>query len=115
MDEVIAVPEIQQRIHRVRGKRVIMDADLAHFYGVTAKVINRAVSRNLDRFPEDFSFRLTLTETENLRSQSVTSRLQHGGSRYVNRVFTEQGVAMLASVLRSRPGLLPFRNGSSYW
>jgi len=102
MDEVIAVPEIQQRIHRVRGKRVIMDADLAHFYGVTAKVINQAVSRNLDRFPEDFSFRLTLTETENLRSQSVTSRLQHGGSRYVNRVFTEQGVAMLASVLRSR-------------
>jgi hypothetical protein len=60
------------------------------------------VSRNIDRFPDDFSFQLTSGESLNLKSQSVISRMQHGGSRYVSRVFTDQGVAMLASVLRSR-------------
>src|SRR6202142_4493983 len=99
--KIILIQEIQKFIHVLRGKRVILDADLAHFYGASPGVINQAVSRNLDRFPHDFCFRLAPAETLNLKSQSVISRLQHGGSRGVKRVFTEQGVAMLASVLRS--------------
>jgi phage regulator Rha-like protein len=102
MDEIIAISEIQQQIRFIRGKRVIVDADLARFYGVSTKVLKQTVSRNIGRFPEDFRFQLTSIETRNLRSQFVTSSLQHGGSRYVNRVFTEQGVAMLASVLRGK-------------
>jgi phage regulator Rha-like protein len=100
MNTIIPIPDIQQRIHVVRGKRVITDADLARFYGVTAKSLNQAVLRNIERFPNDFSFHLSLNETRNLKSQTVTSSSQHGGVRKVARVFTEQGVAMLASVLR---------------
>ena len=89
----------------------MLDADLAELYGVETKVLNQAVKRNLDRFPEDFIFRLTLREVENLRfhfgtsslrSQFVTSKLGRGGRRHPAYVFTEQGVAMLASVLRSK-------------
>ena len=101
MNEIIPIPEIQRRIHVIRGKRVILDADLAGFYGVRTHELNQAVSRNQARFPEDFCFRLNLEETRNLISQSVISSSQHGGSRKPTRVFTEQGVAMLASVLRS--------------
>jgi len=100
--KIIPILEIQRRIHFIREKRVIMDADLARFYGVSTKILKRTVSRNIDRFPDDFSFQLTSGESLNLKSQSVISRMQHGGSRYVSRVFTDQGVAMLASVLRSR-------------
>jgi hypothetical protein len=101
MNEIIPIPEIQRRIHAVRGKRVIFDTDLARFYGVSTGALNQAVSRNLNRFPEDFCFQLTLTETQNLISQFVISSSQHGGVRKLRRVFTEQGVTMLASVLRS--------------
>ena len=101
MNQIIPIPEIRQCIHVVRGKRVITDADLARFYGVPTHVLNQAVHRNRKRFPEDFAFRLTPEESENLISQSVISRHQHGGSRKLTQVFTEQGVAMLASVLRS--------------
>lgn len=100
MSAVIPVTEIQQRIHVVRGKRVIVDADLAAFYGVATKELNRAVGRNIERFPEDFSFLMTTKEARNLKFQFGISSSQHGGTRYVKRVFTEQGVAMLASVLR---------------
>jgi hypothetical protein len=100
--EVISIPEIQRCIHNVRGKRVILDSDLAHFYGVSTGGLNQAVARNLDRFPEDFCFQLTLGETRNLISQSVISSSQHGGTRNFRRVFTEQGMAMLSSVLRSK-------------
>jgi phage regulator Rha-like protein len=79
-----------------------VDADLARFYGVSTRELNQAVVRNIDRFPNDFCFQTTPEEVRNLRSQFVISRLQHGGSRYVMRFFTEQGVAMLASVLRSK-------------
>ena len=91
---LIPVPEIQQRIHVVRGKRVMLDADLARFYGVITKSLNKAVSRNPDRFPDDFSFVLTIEEVANLKFQSGTSNGQHGGRRTTPRVFTEQGVAM---------------------
>ena len=97
-----AVLEIQQRIHWVRGKRVMLDADLARFYGVGTRDLNKAVSRNLDRFPEDFAFMLTLEETQALMFQLGTSNSGRGGVRKPARVFTEQGVAMLAGVLRSQ-------------
>ena len=87
----------------LRGEKVILDADLAELYGVETKVLNQAAKRNLDRFPEDFMFQLTETEADellNLRSQFVTSS-GHGGRRYRPLAFTEQGIAMLSSVLRS--------------
>ena len=101
MNPVIPITEIQKQIHAVRGKRVIGDSDLAAFYGVTTFNLNKAVSRNQDRFPEDFSFRLTAEETRILIFQCGISSSQHGGIRRPMRVFTEQGAAMLASVLRS--------------
>ena len=102
MNSIIPIPEIQQRIHVIRGKRAITDADLAKFYGVTTFNLNKAVSRNLDRFPEDFTFQLSREEARNLIFQFGISSSQHGGRRKVIRVFTEQGVAMLAGVLRGQ-------------
>lgn len=92
---------IKQRIYVVRGYRVMLDSDLAELYGVQTKNLNKAVKRNLERFPVDFMFQITEDEYENLRFQFGTSSLKHGGSRYLPFVFTEHGVAMLSSVLRS--------------
>jgi len=78
---------------------VVLDADLAELYGVETKALLQTVKRNLDRFPEDFAFQLTNQDLSNLRSQIVTS--SWGGRRYLPYAFTEQGVAMLSSVLRS--------------
>jgi hypothetical protein len=88
-------------IHVIRGQRVMLDSDLAKLYGVTTKSLNQAVKRNAERFPEDFSYLLTPQDLINLRSQIVTSSGEHGGRRSPPRVFTEHGVAMLSSVLRS--------------
>jgi hypothetical protein len=112
--ELIPVAQIQARIHIIRGKRVMLDADLARFYGVGTRDLNKAVSRNPDRFPDDFAFALTMEETRNLMFQAGTSSSQpaegqrlnmikrtYGGRRKPAVAFTEQGVAMLASVLRS--------------
>jgi hypothetical protein len=85
----------------IRGQRVMLDSTLAGLYGVETKALKRAVNRNRDRFPTDFMFSLTYQELANLRCQIGTSSL-HGGHRYRHYVFTEQGVAMLSSVLRSR-------------
>jgi hypothetical protein len=98
---LVPVPEIQQRIHVVRGRRVLLDADLARFYGVTTFNLNKAVARNRDRFPGDFAFKLTMRETKALIFRTGISRSGHGGARKPATVFTEQGVAMLAGVLRS--------------
>ncbi len=98
---LIPAEAIQQRILIVRGKRVLLDADLARFYGVTTFNLNKAVARNPDRFPDDFAFRLTLDESRALIFQSGISKPGRGGTRKPATVFTEQGVAMLASVLRS--------------
>lgn len=90
------------RILTIRGHRVLLDQDLAELYGVPTKVFNQSVRRNAHRFPEDFMFRLTGEEFENLRSQIVTSKPStRGGRRYPPLAFTEQGVAMLSSVLNS--------------
>src|SRR4051812_19145086 len=91
---------IERHILLIRGEKVMLDADLAMLYGVETKVLLQAVSRNEKRFPADFSFRLTPTEWRNLRSQIVTSS-SWGGRRYPPRAFTEHGVAMLSSILRS--------------
>jgi len=101
--EVALVPleRIEQAILVIRGHKVMLDADLAALYGVETKVLVQAVKRNLSRFPDDFMFQLTKEEFDVLRSQTVTSR-SWGGRRYPPYAFTEQGVAMLSSVLRSQ-------------
>jgi hypothetical protein len=93
------VPGIESIIYAVRGQRVMLSHDLADLYGIETRVLTQAVRRNLDRFPEDFQFILTNQELTNLISQSVTS--SWGGTRKAPMAFTEQGVAMLSSVLRS--------------
>ena len=93
--------QIEQAIVVLRGHRVLLDSDLARLYGVQTKALNQAVRRNPERFPADFAFQLTQEEVTILRSQTVTSSGDHGGLRYLPWVFTEHGVAMLSSVLRS--------------
>ena len=88
-------------VRYARGEKVMLDADLAELYGVETKVLKRSVRRNSRRFPGDFMFLLTKEEVANLRCQFGTSSLGWGGSRYGHLAFTEQGVAMLSSVLRS--------------
>lgn len=95
---------IQNKIFEIRGLRVILDFDLAALYGTETKVLKQAVRRNLKRFPSDFMFELSFEEFESLRSQNVTSNLR-GGNRYMPFAFTEQGVAMLSSVLRSETAI----------
>jgi phage regulator Rha-like protein len=98
--DVMPVETIERSIRLIRGAKVILDADLAALYGVATRVLVQGVKRNLERFPPDFMFQLTKEEFALLRSQSVTSR-GWGGRRYPPYAFTEQGVAMLSSVLRS--------------
>ena len=93
--------QIERAIQIVRGQRVLLDSDLARFYGVPTKALNQAVGRNAERFPSDFAFQLTPQEFAALRSQIVTSNARRGGHRYRPWVFTEHGIAMLSSVLRS--------------
>jgi hypothetical protein len=93
--------QVEQRILLIRGQKVMLDADLAELYRVPTKSLNLAVKRNADRFPEDFAFRLTEDEVAGLRFQFETSKRGRGGRRYLPYAFTEQGVAMLSSVLRS--------------
>lgn len=98
---VIQVERIEHSIYLIRGQKVMLDADLAELYEVETKILNKAVKRHLDRFPEDFMFQLTTEETENLRFQIGTSSAGHGGRRYLPYAFTEQGVAMLSGLLNS--------------
>lgn len=92
---------IKQKIYIIRGQKVMLDSDLAELYGVLTKNLNKAVNRNIERFPSDFMFCLTQQELDNLRFQTGTSSLEHGGRRYLPYVFTDYGVAMLSSVLNS--------------
>ena len=109
MSGLVPTERIENAILFVRGHKVMLDADLAKLYGVGAKRLNEAVRRNIDRFPDDSMFQLTSEEFEALRSQFVISNLRSqfatsswGGRRYLPYAFTEQGVAMLSSVLRSK-------------
>jgi phage regulator Rha-like protein len=96
----IADEVVMNKIYLIRGHKVMLDRDLAELYGVETKQLKRAVKRNMDRFPGDFMFELDDQELENLRSQFGTS--SWGGVRYAPMAFTEQGVAMLSSVLNSK-------------
>ncbi len=95
----VTTNEIVEKIYVVRGMKVMLDKDLAEMYGVETKRLKEAVRRNISRFPDDFMFELSELELNNLRSQFATS--SWGGLRYLPMAFTEQGVAMLSSVLRS--------------
>jgi phage regulator Rha-like protein len=97
----ISPMEIKSLIYTIRGKQVMMDSDLASLYQVETKNLNKAVKRNIERFPASFCFQLTENEVENLRFQIGTSSLNYGGRRYLPYVFTEQGVAMASAILRS--------------
>ena len=103
--ELATIEEIQGMIYTIRGKQVMLDSDVANLYHYETKKINQAVKRNIERFPEGFCFQLTESELENLRSQFVTSSLgtgNYGGRRYLPYVFTEQGIAMLAPLLKNK-------------
>jgi len=100
---VVPSERIEKCILLIRGQKVILDRDLAELYGVTTGNLNKAVTRNLDRFPGDFMFRLTRQELSALMFQNGISKKEgRGGTRKLPRAFTEQGVAMLSSVLRSK-------------
>lgn len=113
MKRIVPSEVIEQKILLIRGHKVMLDKDLAKLYGVKTRALNQAVQRNIERFPEDFMFQLTREEfnnlmfhfgRSNLKSQNVTSTW--GGTRKLPRVFTEQGVAMLSSALRSKRAIL---------
>jgi hypothetical protein len=100
MTELIQKPDVEGKILVIRGKRVMLDSDLAIFYGVTTSSMNRAMKRNAERFPSDFMFQLSKEEYEALRFQfGILKRGQH--SKFLPYAFTEQGVSMLSAVLRS--------------
>ena len=109
--QLVPVEVIERRIFLIRGQKVMLDANLAELYSVTAGRLNEAVKRNMDRFPEDFMFQLTKEEFDNLKFQFATTSLKSqiaisssgwGGRRHPPYAFTEQGVAMLSSVLHSK-------------
>jgi hypothetical protein len=105
MERSIAIRDevIINKIYFIRGQKVMLDSDLAELYGVETRVLNQAVNRNTGRFPDDFMFRLTGAEYENLKSQNVTS--SWGGRRNPPNAFTEHGVLMLSSVLNSQTAI----------
>ena len=100
---LIPIEKITSKIYLIRKEKVMLDSDLADLYGVETKVLVQAIKRNIDRFPKDFMFQLTADQYKILRSQFVTSNW--GGRRYPPYVFTEQGVAMLSSVLKSKQAI----------
>ncbi|MBL0128996.1 MAG: ORF6N domain-containing protein [Flavobacteriales bacterium] len=100
---IVSDEMVVTKIHTVRGYKVMLDSDLAELYQVETRALNQAIKRNLRRFPEDFMFALTVEEWEILKSQSVIS--SWGGRRKLPLVFTEQGVAMLSSVLNSETAI----------
>jgi tetrahydromethanopterin S-methyltransferase subunit G len=104
MGKLVSVENIESRIFQIRGKRVMLDRDLAELYGVPTKALVQSVGRNIKRFPNDFMLVLTYQEFRNLKSQIVTS--SWGGRRYLPYAFTQEGVAMLSSVLNSERSIL---------
>lgn len=105
-NEIIPDESVISKIYLIRDHKVMLDTDLAELYGVETKALKRAVKRNLLRFPGDFMFELSMQELESLRYQIGTSKSGSGGVRYAPMAFTEQGVAMLSSVLNSERAVL---------
>ena len=107
MSKALAIPEeaIVSKIYHIRGKKVMLDRDLAEMYGVETRVLNQAVKRNEKRFPGDFMFQMAEQELEEWKSQNVTSNKEKMGLRKLPNLFTEQGVAMLSSVLNSETAI----------
>ncbi len=105
---IIAIPEevIMSKIYFIRGQKVMIDRDLAEFYGVQTKVLKQAVKRNIERFPEDFMFEMTKEEFEDWRSQFVTSKSDMMGLRYAPFCFTNIGVPQLSTVLKSKKAIM---------
>ncbi|HEX9972418.1 MAG TPA: ORF6N domain-containing protein [bacterium] len=101
MMEIVALERVESKIYSIREQKVMLDRDLAELYGVETKVLNQGVKRNIRRFPEDFMFQLTKDEYDSLRSQIVTLEGRGKHSKYLPYAFTENGVAMLSSVLNS--------------
>jgi hypothetical protein len=104
MNGIIPIENITGLIYLIRGKKVMLDQNLAVLYGVETKRLKEQVRRNIERFPEDFMFELSKKEYENLRSQFATS--SWGGTRYAPMAFTEHGVLMISSVLKSDRALI---------
>ena len=104
-EDYLLTENIKSKIYLIRGHKVLLDRDLALLYGVDTKVLNQAVRRNIHRFPDDFMFQLTEIEDKLLKSQFVTSNIGRGGRRKLPLVFTEYGVAMLSSVLKSEQAI----------
>jgi len=103
MKALLPTEVIERKILLIRGQKVMLDSDLAELYGVETSNLNKAVKRNIDRFPEDFMLQLTKEEADSLRFQIGMSKTEgRGGRRYLPYAFTEQGVAMLSSVLNSK-------------
>ncbi len=102
MNDIVAIEKITARIYEIRGRKVMLDRDLADLYEVETKYLKRAVKRNIERFPEDFMFELTRTEMDDWRCQFGTSNSEKMGLRHPPMAFTEQDVAMLSSVLKSK-------------
>jgi len=105
-NEKKAIMPIQDMIYEVRGLKVMLDSDLARLYEIETKNLNKAVKRNIERFPDFFMFQLTEEEFNSLRFQFGTSNERKGGRRYLPYVFTEHGVLMLSSVLNSKKNWL---------
>ena len=101
-DKYMMVNKIQNMIYEIRGQKVMLDSDLAELYEIETKALNRAVKRNIERFPDIFMFQLTENELSSLRYQFGTSNKGKGGRRYLPYAFTEHGVLMLSSVLNSK-------------
>ncbi|MBS1651149.1 MAG: ORF6N domain-containing protein [Bacteroidetes bacterium] len=100
------IKNIQSKIFEIRNQKVMLDFDLAAMYEIETRVLNQAVKRNAERFPDDFMFQLTKTEFETLMSQIVISKTEkRGGTQKMPYAFTEQGVAMLSSVLKSKKAI----------
>jgi phage regulator Rha-like protein len=99
---IINETQIQNRIYETRNIQFILDSDLAELYGVETKRINEAVKNNVDKFPDDFYFELTKNEYENLRSKFSTFNDSVKNRKYASKVFTEQGIYMLATILKSK-------------
>lgn len=102
MDAIVPVEVIEGKIYLIRGQKVMLDRDLAELYGVETRVLNQAVRRNIGRFPSDFMFSLTREEIRNLSQIVISSKIKHAPNVFV---FTEQGVAMLSSVLNSETAI----------